>query len=518
MRPQQWTRLFLTSVGFLSTLTTATSPSSAVDDHDSTVLSSDKSADASWPYNLPPTVKYFPEHGALVRREENAARVLLGMEQAPGKLRKMSEDPNEKFFLGYWDLPNHVRGMEGSGQDRREIGYEHNDTAIIAALEPAVFLHSRREPSLAESLGFNLFRRAFQCPAGTNACSSIGTSDLCCPNGQTCVKTSDGVGCCPNGQTCGNNVASCDTGAGYKSCPNSSNGGCCIPGAACLDTGCVFYGTQTVTTNLPPATVTSTSSFVFPSTTIQAATTTVTITGAGTTQTTTIISPTTIIVIPSVTSPTSTGGACTSGYNSCPASLGGGCCPTDQACASGTQCTATASSSTSDNASAPVRGTSILTTTSTTPPTATTSTSYNSFCPTGYYMCSAVYLGGCCRVDRDCHTLSCPPTASTTAISSAVATVVIPAPTTTGSCANGWYICNADSGGGCCPLGFACARESCAQAQGSGTLTTAKGSPTGNAAAGGRARFPAGGAEGVGLMGLGMGLAALAVGVGMVVF
>lgn len=420
------------------------------------------SSQIPWPYNLPRTVKYFPEHAEHIRREEVAAKRLTW--QSPIGVKKMSGDPGEKFFLHDWSFDD-----EFSLQDPRsqvELHYNHTEKLDV---QPAIGLHRMHKPVIEALLRRTLFARDFQCPTGTNACSALGASDLCCPTGQTCVETSGGVGCCPNGQTCGGSVAPCDTSAGYTSCP--INGGCCIPGASCLDSGCVFYGTQTVTTTLAPATVTTTSSISSAVTSVSGYTTTVIVTGPGTTQTTTVVSPTTVVIAPTTSlASTTSASTCTSGFFSCPASLGGGCCPNGQGCASGTQCTSLSTTG-SGTASAPVRGTSMASSSTSVPP----SSSVSGVCPTGYYMCSAVYLGGCCQVDRDCHTTSCPPTATASVIVTSGVTIVAPT-ATTGSCANGWYLCGAEGGGGCCPLGFACAGASCSAA----TATQAKETPTAN--------------------------------------
>lgn len=92
--------------------------------------------------------------------------------------------------------------------------------------------------------------------------------------------------------------------------------------------------------------------------------------------------------------------------------------------------------------------------------TVTSATRGDDVCPTGFYACSAVYHGGCCRTGRDCDTTSCPTISSTTVVSDGV-TIVAPAATTTehtsgNRCAHGWFHCADTVGGGCCPMGFAC--------------------------------------------------------------
>ncbi|OQE37906.1 hypothetical protein PENCOP_c009G06742 [Penicillium coprophilum] len=109
--------------------------------------------------------------------------------------------------------------------------------------------------------------------------------------------------------------------------------------------------------------------------------------------------------------------------------------------------------------------------------TVTSATSGDDVCPTGFYACSAVYHGGCCRTGRDCDTTSCPVTPSTTITSNGV-TIVAPVATTTehsgGSrCAQGWFHCADTVGGGCCPMGFACGASCTARDTAVGT-TVAK--------------------------------------------
>ncbi|WPH01010.1 Hypothetical protein R9X50_00384400 [Acrodontium crateriforme] len=357
----------------------------------------------------------------------------------PMELRKMSNDEGEKFFPHYWNFGQSVQNSSHAYEFR-----------------PPIARHFNHVDGLSKSSGHSVFVRDYKCPTGTSACSSLG-SDLCCPDQTNCIATKDGVGCCP-GNNCGDTVGKCDESAGYTSCPNQLNGGCCIPGAVCQEAGCVIYGTQTVTVSGVVRTVTAGESFSTASgasgtttsatsvTSNSAYTTTVTVTqslsGQMTTIVSTLVSATTIIV--------------------------------------------GSSSSASATASAPVQPTSVSS--SETSVSAATVTSQSTqisseSCPTGFYMCSAYYLGGCCRVGRNCDTTSCPQTDST-AVEVSGATVFVPvsASTTTGStagaettgaCATGWGLCAASVGGGCCPSNFICGTASCT-AQASGEGNTAK--------------------------------------------
>ncbi|GJP97929.1 hypothetical protein AnigIFM59636_008302 [Aspergillus niger] len=176
-------------------------------------------------------------------------------------------------------------------------------------------------------------------------------------------------------------------------------------------------------------------------------------------------------------------GSCQDGYSSCSSSLGGGCCIPGYECVTGGcmrvfTITVTVSSTvmlststhtipkttatqTTGDLVPPSRPTTVSTSTNS---KTTTTTSTASVCPTGFYACSAVYNGGCCRTGRDCDTTSCPATPSTTFTSDGV-TIVVPVATTTasttttsspGRCATGWFSCAQSVGGGCCPSGYQC--------------------------------------------------------------
>ncbi|KAF2159773.1 hypothetical protein M409DRAFT_70820 [Zasmidium cellare ATCC 36951] len=441
-----------------------------------------------WPHNLPRTAKYYPEHEAHVKRGLEAQERLQW--DKPAAVKKMGQDPGEKFYLDYWQFAPESETSDGMRRpivydDLAEYTYSSSTCLLLSPLAP----HTNHERIGFSLFGRGLFTRDFECPANTVSCSNIN-SDLCCNNGETCVNTSNGVGCCPSGATCGNNVAGCDTAGGYTSCPDSDTGGCCVPGARCLDTGCVFYGTQTVTTTLPTATATT--GTVNPTTmssetsdrgttviVTSGYTTTVTISGDDNTVTTTVVSPTTIVIAPVPSSgSSSTSSTCTSGFFSCASEDGGGCCRNGQSCQSdGCKDVTTTTTAT---ASAPFRPTSGATTSDTsisaadTTITTSTTPTNTAGCPTGFYMCSAVYLGGCCRVDRNCDTTSCPTSDSTEVITSGL-TIAVTA--TTDSCANGWSSCAASDGGGCCPTGFACGSV-CVTSSGDQTQTLAKESPS----------------------------------------
>ncbi|MCJ1307398.1 Glycoside hydrolase 18 protein [Agyrium rufum] len=248
--------------------------------------------------------------------------------------------------------------------------------------------------------------------------------------------------------------------------------------ARCAGVGCILASTATIViiptvTAAPPSTTSSITPLPPPIITTTSSVASFTSTPSPSSSAPITSLPTTSSLLPSTLT-------CSSGFQSCPASLGGGCCPTDRACGSAL-CSATSTSlagtSSSNALGAPVRPTSIESTiTGTTTVAATfppTSTLGASQCPTGFYQCSAYYVGGaCCRVGRDCSMTDCPAASTGTALVSdgvTVAVVTVPSGTATaaagavvvGTCANGWQTCPATQGGGCCPSDFTCAEQNC---------------------------------------------------------
>lgn len=160
--------------------------------------------------------------------------------QAPVALRKMS--PGEKFYPHYWqfDFEQQTTPSTLAGDDSL------TNTSISTDLLPPLHSHSDEAWKSSASLRHwprNLFdKRDYQCPAGTGNCASIGRPNSCCATGEQCVHVTDtgsgDVGCCPAGATCGGSISSCNTAGGFIACPDSSNGGCCIPGYTCDSIGC----------------------------------------------------------------------------------------------------------------------------------------------------------------------------------------------------------------------------------------------------------------------------------------
>lgn len=182
-------------------------------------------------------------------------------------------------------------------------------------------------------------------------------------------------------------------------------------------------------------------------------------TGAATSITTSSFSPST-----TATPTSSSSYVCSTGWFSCAVSLGGGCCQNGRTCATGASCIG--DDPTSISTQAPVA------------PVRPTSGSVANVCPSGFYVCSAYYPNGCCRVGRDCQTTgSCALPAETIVNTNGV---VVLAPTganvaTTaipqgGSCPSAWYSCAANRGGNCCPNGFECGEQCTATASGQSSV------------------------------------------------
>lgn len=209
-----------------------------------------------WPYNLPPDKKYFPEDEGLVRRN-SAIQKRLAAQRAVG-VRKMPGDDGEMFFPEYWvfesevdnnPTKNHGKRTPVSShledyQDREGLHNWANSTLLHPLQAPLRFhsVESRkgRGNRMPRATLEKLNRRDFKCPGNTFSCTSINRPNSCCQIGESCQSIADvglgDVGCCAQGQTCSQQVSSCQQ--GYKSCPGSSGGGCCIPGYECDDVGC----------------------------------------------------------------------------------------------------------------------------------------------------------------------------------------------------------------------------------------------------------------------------------------
>ncbi|KAF1849864.1 uncharacterized protein K460DRAFT_350004 [Cucurbitaria berberidis CBS 394.84] len=401
------------------------------------VCATSSSADAPWPHNLPGHVKYFPEDEVLAKRGLSIKEKL--QKERPIGVKKMSVDEGEMFMLDNWIFASDLDKRSDSEDLGNGTSQARSPLRPLADEDFFSHIHIRNV----------LLKRQFKCPQGTNSCSSIGAPDVCCGTGSTCINVNGNtdagsVGCCPQGQTCAGAI-SCDTTKGYSSCPNSSNGGCCLPGFRCQGIGCVFEGTS-ITYVQPP-----TSSPPSPP------------------------SSTAVVVVPTTPSTTSTETSrsaytCSTGWFSCPANVGGGCCQNGRTCATGASCLGDGLTST-QAPSAPVRPTSGSVSSES---VSTTAESTDDTCPTGFYVCSAYYPSGCCRVGRDCQTTGSCALPTETILSSNGVVIVAPtgagvattAAPQSGSCPNSWYSCPANRGGNCCPNGYECGEQCTATGSG----------------------------------------------------
>ncbi|OJD19977.1 hypothetical protein AJ78_00173 [Emergomyces pasteurianus Ep9510] len=170
--------------------------------------------------------------------------------------------------------------------------------------------------------GLMFGRRNFKCPVDTEPCTSINRPNSCCGTGSKCIFVKDtglgDVGCCTAGATCSGDLIECAK--GYRPCPYNPGGGCCIPGYSCVDQGCIYISTITVidtpapppappsTYNPPVSTDTKPANPPFRPTS----------------------NPSATITLPPSTTQTITG--CPTGFYACSAAYYGGCCRTGRDC------------------------------------------------------------------------------------------------------------------------------------------------------------------------------------------
>ncbi|KAH8695701.1 hypothetical protein GQ44DRAFT_146874 [Phaeosphaeriaceae sp. PMI808] len=393
------------------------------------------SAESQWPHNIPRHLKYFPEEEVHARRGLDIQQRMK--QEKPIGVKKMSTDEGEMFLLDNWIFASDLDKRSDDDEYSYEYEHEHehrNETC--QAQSPLRLLakddfFSRFRPRLA------LSKRQFACPAGTSGCSSIGAPNVCCGAGSTCINVSNSpgvgsVGCCPRGQTCAGSV-SCDTRNGFSSCPDAPNGGCCLPGFRCDGIGCAAVGTSITfvqpSSSLPPPSPSPSS--------------------------------TAVVIVPT---PSTSALICSTGWFTCSASLGGGCCQNGRTCATGASCIGSPSNTQAPDA--PIRPTSGSAASSASPS--------DNVCPSGFYVCSAYYPTGCCRVGRDCQTTGSCGLPTSTIINTNRVVVVAPTgaglATTTapqaGSCPSAWFSCAANRGGNCCPNGYECGEQCTATASG----------------------------------------------------
>ncbi|KAK4219374.1 hypothetical protein QBC37DRAFT_367952 [Rhypophila decipiens] len=410
--------------------------------------------------------KFFPHYYAFA--DDSFAQVTEPL--SPIVARRLSEDEDDErrlFANASTELPfrqpfaPHLGGLVFTSDDDDGGHYGRHNRALG---DGAGSESSSRRRNLfqraAEALAW-LERRDWSCPSGTSSCAAIGYPNSCCENDEVCVEITDtglgNVGCCPQGATCGGSVSQCSN--GNTPCASDIGGGCCIPGYVCQGVGCVRSSTVTpvpTTTQQqqPPAggptgvtTITSTS----------------TSTGQGSGSGPTTVVVTVIVTItPSQSPPQTTTRTTTQTTTAAPVT-----------------------SNSNENPIPPIRPTSSIDDGSGNGNGGGSGDGggINTFCPTGFYACVASAGGGCCQTGRDCQTTSCPPVQMTTIVNSngitvavAVPSTGVPAAATTGTCADGWFLCGKDAGpvAGCCPSGYACGTASCTVRNSQATGTVAK--------------------------------------------
>lgn len=184
------------------------------------------------------------------------------MTQVPIAVRKMSGDQGEMFFPEYWQFKAETNSAPKLELDRRRyvprslrpLRDESNvrdwaNASMPQPLQAPFSLHTHHQlntrPLLSRLLRspraiFALDTRAFACPGGTSACTSINRPESCCAADLVCQLTTDAglgdVGCCEPGVVCGQEVSACAD--QDVSCPDTLGGGCCIPGSVCDGVGC----------------------------------------------------------------------------------------------------------------------------------------------------------------------------------------------------------------------------------------------------------------------------------------
>ncbi|KAL1955995.1 hypothetical protein VTO42DRAFT_7895 [Malbranchea cinnamomea] len=389
---------------------------------------------------------------AWVQRDAEVRQKLA--DQMPVGVLKLSDDEGEKFWLQYWQFldededddditPAGTRdGEENRLASRWEVGarrwnaagnFSGNASMLLLRAPYALHAHEHEDESFASTTIFRplrwlprgrlpaLAKRNFECPVGSTACTSIGRPNSCCKEGSVCQIIEDtGLG---DVGCCPSDSETC-TGdlrscpEGHTSCPGSLGGGCCIPGYSCFNEGCISTVTKIVTPT-GSSSETWTSASPPPSTPTR--------------------SPPDTPTIDPPWRPTSNPDTRTT--------------------------------------STPTPTSTSTTETTTEPPQPT-----HIGCPTGFYPCSAHYLGGCCRTGRDCNLTGCPAPSMTTVVDSNGVTIVVPRSTDaswlgsgpTGRCAEGWTSCGADVGGGCCPNGYECGWTSCTASTAVGTGSVGK--------------------------------------------
>ncbi|KAM7195989.1 hypothetical protein V8F33_006440 [Rhypophila sp. PSN 637] len=401
--------------------------------------------------------KFFPHYYAFA--EDTLAQTSEPL--SPLAARRLSEDEDDErrlFANASTELPfrqpfaPHLGGLVFTGDDGGHYGRHRVLGGGSESNRRNLFQRA------AEALAW-LERRDWSCPSGTSSCAAIGYPNSCCENDEVCVEITDtglgNVGCCPQGATCGGSVSQCSN--GNTPCASDIGGGCCIPGYVCQGVGCVRSSTVT-----PVPTTTQQQQPPAGPTGVTTITSTSTSTGQGSgSEPTTVVVTVIVTITPSQSPPQTTTRTTTQTTTAAPVTP--------------------SNSNSNENPIPPIRPTSSINDGNGNGG-GNGDGGINTFCPTGFYACVASAGGGCCQTGRDCQTTSCPPVQMTTIVNSNGITVAVAVPATgvpaatTGTCADGWFLCGKDAGpvAGCCPSGYACGTASCTVQNSQVTGTVAK--------------------------------------------
>ncbi|KAK8166065.1 hypothetical protein BC567DRAFT_211183 [Phyllosticta citribraziliensis] len=88
-------------------------------------------AEPEWPSNLAQHEKHWPEQEALVKRDA-AIRARMAVE-VPRAVRKMSDDPGQKFYFDYWEF-----AAAEAGADTNQVAIVEGEFLNVTLLPPAL--------------------------------------------------------------------------------------------------------------------------------------------------------------------------------------------------------------------------------------------------------------------------------------------------------------------------------------------------------------------------------------------
>jgi hypothetical protein len=117
-----------------------------------------EASEQEWPYNLPRSAKYYPEHEAHLKRGLEAQERLKW--EAPVAVRKMGDDAGEKFHFDYWQWDSEQGGDVGSFGAATE---PYTNASVAVDLVPALMPHKPGQERGFGIFGRSVFARDFEC-------------------------------------------------------------------------------------------------------------------------------------------------------------------------------------------------------------------------------------------------------------------------------------------------------------------------------------------------------------------